>query len=254
MLRRQPIIAAGVAVLLILAGCTAGSPSTGTSAGTENRTIHVTGTGSAEAEPNQAVVRVAAVATADDAATARRRLAENTTRMRTALEEIGIGDDQIVTRRYDIRRINRPREEGAEGDAEPRYRASHAFEITLSRIDRVGTVIDTAIGNGATEVDAVEFTLSTDRRQRLQREARRAAMDDARETARGLAGSANLTVTGVKVVRTGSDGGPRPVEDAYAGAPTATAGAATDVESGPVTVVTTVRVVYTAAPAEGATA
>lgn len=246
-MRRQSLIAVGLAVLLLVAGCSAGSGSSATDADAEGRTIHVAGSGSAEAEPNQAVVDVGVVATADDAATARRQLAENVSRMRAALEAAGVGDEQITTRRYDIdRRPRRPPRE----DAEPRtqYRAVHDFEITLSETERLGTVIDTAVRNGATDVDNVEFTLSTDRRRQLERSARSAAMGDAREKAEGIAASANLTVTGVRTVRTG-DGAPRPAEGDAAAAtetPTPTLGAPSDVEAGPVTVVVTVRVVYDA--------
>jgi uncharacterized protein YggE len=244
-MRRQSLIAVGLAVLLLAAGCSAGTGSSGAASDADGRTIHVSGSGSAEAEPNQAVLSVGVVATGDDAATARQRLAENVSRMRTALDAAGVDDDQITTQRYDIDRdYRRPPREGE--DPEMHYRAVHAFEITLNQTDRVGTVIDTAVENGATEVNNIEFTLSTDRRRELEQSARRAAMADARATAEGLAGSANLTVTGVRTVRAG-DGSPRPVED-YAAAATATPrlGAPSDIESGPVTVVVTVQVVYDA--------
>lgn len=251
-MRRHSLIAVGLAVLLLVAGCSAGSGSSPAGADAEGRTIHVSGSGSAEAEPNQAVVEVAAVGTAADAATARRRLAENSTRMRAALERVGVEDDQITTRRYDIRRdLRRPRREG--GEPRTQYRAVHAYRITLSETDRVGTVIDTAVRNGATEVDNIEFTLSTDRRRQLERSARSAAMADAREKAEGIAASANLTVTGVRTVRAGGGEAPRPVEAGAAMAtatPTPTLGAPSDVEAGPVTVVVTVRVVYDAEATE----
>lgn len=245
-MRRHTLIAVGMAFLLVLAGCSTATPSRSDPA-TENTTIQVVGSGSADAEPNQAVLQVGVVATAPSAATARQRLAENTTQMRAALERIGVTDDQIVTQRYDIDRDRRERREGEEPRVQ--YRATHSFEITLNDTERVGTVIDTAVQNGATEVENIQFTLTNQRRQQLQASARQAAMADARAKARSLAASANLTITGVKVVRTGGDG-PRPVEEDFAARATAVAGggAASDVESGPVTVVTTVQVVYTAAP------
>lgn len=249
-MRRRTLVAVGLAVLLAVAGCTAGSPGA-TDGGTENSTIQVAGSGSAEAEPNQAEVRVEVVATAPDAAAARRKLARNTTRMRDALEGVGVADDQVTTLRYDIRRDHRrPRREGEE--PEVRYRAAHSYEITLSDTERVGTVIDTAVRNGATEVDDIRFTLSTDRRRELEADARAAAMADARSKARSLAATENLTVTGVEVIRTGG-GGPRPVDAEGAAMATPTAAPPSDIESGPVTVVTTVRVVYRAAPEDGET-
>jgi hypothetical protein len=253
---RRTLAAVSLAALLLVAGCSAGSPSASTteSQSSNGSTIRVAGSGSAEAEPNQAIVRVAVVETADDAVTARERLAANSSRMRNALTEIGVDRDQITTRRYDIYQdLRRPREEGEEPRVQ--YRAVHSFEITLSDIDEVGPVIDTAVENGATEIEDIQFTLTTERRRQLERNARTAAMSDAREKARGLAESANLTITGVKVVRTTASGGPRPYESGATATetPAPTAAPDTDLESGPVTVVTSVEVVYKAAPADEST-
>ncbi|MFB6195303.1 MAG: SIMPL domain-containing protein [Haloplanus sp.] len=257
-MQRHTFVAVGVAVLLVLAGCSGGgTPGQATATSTptpqQESTIQVAGSGSADAEPNQAVVQVSVVATADDAVTARQRLAENTTRMRRALRDIGIDDDQILTQRYDLYRDRRrPREEGAEPRI--RYRASHDFRITITEPDRVGKVIDTAVQSGATEIDDVRFTLSTDLRRQLERQARSAAMADARSKARSLAADANLTITGVRVIQTTGDDAPRPVEEGTRVATaTPTEAAGSDLESGPVTVTTTVRVVYEAVPEGNAT-
>jgi uncharacterized protein YggE len=243
----------GLAALLVVAGCSTGPSSSATAdapaQSESDATIRVAGSGSADAEPNQAVVDVSVVATGDDAATARQRLARNVSRMRTALADAGVAEDRITTQRYDIRQDRRrPREEGA--DPRIRYRAMHDFEITVTGPGRVGDVVDTAVANGATEVDDISFTLSVDRRRELEQRARSAAMADARAKARALAADTNLTVTGVNVIRTTRGGAPRSAEDgAYAEAtPVATGAPPTDIESGPVTVRTSVQVVYEAAP------
>jgi hypothetical protein len=259
-MQRQTLLTLGLAALLVMAGCSAGPSSSAstpdaTATAESDSTIQVAGAGSADAEPNQAVVRVSVVATGADAATARRRLAENTSRMRTALADIGVDDDRITTQRYDIYQDRRrPPEEGAEPRVE--YRAAHVFEITVTDPDRVGSVVDTAVGNGAAEVDDVTFTLSTERRRELERRARSAAMADARSKARALAADANLTVTGVDVIQTTAGDTPRPADGgAYrTETPVATGAPPSDIESGPVTVRTSVRVVYEAAPDGTATA
>ena len=256
-MRRHALISVVLAALLATAGCAgtlqSGTADAGESPAGDERTIHVAGSGSAEARPNQAVVSVSVVARADDAATARQRLARNVTRMRESLAEVGVERDQITTRRYDNDRDRRrPRREGEGTEPRVQYRAWHAFEITVEETDRVGTVIDTAVRSGATEVDRIEFTLSTERRRELEADARRAAMADAREKARSLASDANLTVTGVKVIRTGGGDAPRPSGGAAMATATPAAEPDTELESGPVTVVTTVRVVYNAEQTDGA--
>jgi uncharacterized protein YggE len=243
---RRTLATVGVVALILLAGCSGTLSGAASEAPSSNSgsTIEVSGAGSASGEPNRAVVRVGVTATAEDAVTARQRLAENVSRMRTALTELGVGDEQIATEYYDVGRDYRPpRRDGEE--PEVRYRASHDFEITLSDVERVGPVIDTAVGNGATSVDDVSFTLSAERRQRLEHRARRSAMTDARQKAETVAEAANLTVTGVHVVRVGG-GSPRPSAVEYAATATPAADGGTDVESGPVDVVANVEVVYNA--------
>jgi uncharacterized protein YggE len=80
-------------------------------------------------------------------------------------------------------------------------------------------------------------------------------MADARAKAETLADDANLTVTGVTVIRTSSVGDPRPAEEgAYmTETPAATGAPPSDLESGPVTVWATVQVVYEAGAAEHTT-
>jgi uncharacterized protein YggE len=246
-MRRQSALTLGVVLLVLVAGC-AGAGGSGATTAAEpeeqpDRQIAVAAAGSAAGTADEAVVRLGVRATDQSVVAARRALAENVTRMRDALVDAQVDPDAITTTRYDIYRDReRPRREGEEPQV--RYRAMHGFEVTVDDPERVGTVIDTAVRNGATDVDGVEFTLSAERRDRLDRTARKRAMASARDKATQLAATENLTVTGVRTVRTVSDGGPRPVAEAAMATPTATGAAPTDLESGPVSVTVRVEVVY----------
>lgn len=244
-MRRQTTLSVVAALLVLGAGCAASGGPAAEAEPTESdeKRVAVAAAGTAESTADRAVVRLGVRATDEDAVTARRSLAENVSRMREALVEAGVDEADITTTRYDIfRDRERPRRDGEE----PRvvYRATHDFEVTVDDTDRVGTVIDTAVRNGATDVDGVEFTLSTERRDRLDRSARQRAMSSARDKATQLAESENLTITGVQTVRTVDDGGPRPVADAAATQTAAAGGAPTELDSGPVSVTVRVEVVY----------
>lgn len=253
-MRHNRLLAAlGLAVMLVTAGCTGllgttNAMGSNAQAGTADTTIEVTADGQVEAEPDQAIVRVAVETTADDAATARQTLAENVSRMRTALSELGVPDDRIRTLHYDIReerRHERPKSTSGEPtNEEPTYRAVHAFEVTVNDLDRTGTVIDTAVENGATRVDGVEFTLAPETRAELHNEALAAAMESARGQADTLAASANRTVTDVDTIRTG-DTNYRPYR-VEAQAMSADGAASTSIDAGPVTVTAQVQVIYNA--------
>ena len=245
---RRLLATVGLALLLVTAGC-AGTLNPAESANAQadqsNRTdrggetISVSASGQAEADPDQAVLQVAVLASGDDANAVRERLAENATRMREALGNAGVTDDRIRTIQYSI--DQQYREEN--GDRRPAgFRGIHAFEITLSNASRAGPVIDVAVSNGADQVQSVQLTLSDERRREVRAEALRNAMDNARADADIVAESANLSLSGVHTASTGDVG----FSAVRAEALTAQADAGTQIESGPVTVTAQVSVTYNA--------
>jgi len=205
----------------------------------QNDTITVGASGQVQAAADRAVVRVGVVATGDDIERVRSDLSSNASAMRSALNEMGIEDGQIRTAYYDIS-TNR-RYGGAESE-EPAYRAIHSFAITVEDPDTVGQVVDTAVTNGADEVDGIQFTLSADKREELRQEALTEAMNTARGEASTIAAAEDLSVSGVDRVST-TEYGARPyaVETA---ALSADAGGGTSIDSGPVSVTASVTVVY----------
>ena len=201
---RDSLIVAGVAAVLVLATAgavaaglgTAGAQSTAQPA---DRTVSVDATGSAEASPDQAVLRVAATAEGNSSADVRDSLAADSESLRTALDELGVGYE---TTQYRISSVDdrerRPPSEAGDAPAAD-YRGVHAYEVTLDDPDRAGDVIDAAAGTGADVVD-VELTLSDEKRTELREDAIRAAMNDARSQADTVASAGDLRVTSVATV------------------------------------------------------
>ncbi|MFB6201536.1 MAG: SIMPL domain-containing protein [Halorhabdus sp.] len=232
-------IAAVVVALAAVGVATAVSPTA--QADGPTRQIDVAATGDVSAEPDRAVLRVGVVATADDAASARDRVAQNVTTLRSTLAEMGIPDDQIETAYYDIGQRNEKPETAGSGT----YRAVHAFEITLTDTGRVGEVIDGVVDSGANRIQGVSFTLSDDRRRSLRQQALQKAMTHARSEAATLAESANLTLAGAASI-SASDVHVRSYEVERAMMSANAGGTGTTIESGPVDVSASVQVVYNA--------
>jgi uncharacterized protein YggE len=115
--------------------------------------------------------------------------------------------------------------------------------VTLTDTETVGKAIDTAVQNGANEVQDVRYTISKEKRQDLRQQALESAMGNARRQADTVAASANLSVEGVVRVRSADyDSRPR---HGYRYAEAA-AGAGASPESGSVAVTARVNVVYNA--------
>ncbi|MFB6112471.1 MAG: SIMPL domain-containing protein [Halodesulfurarchaeum sp.] len=214
-------------------------------ASTGQTTITVSATGTEEAQPDKALLRLSVEATSPNATTARTQVAENVSEVRSALKNIGIDESNIRTTDYNIYRDEGPRPVPPKTEEQPApvFRARHGLLVEISDIDKVGRAIDVAVDAGATNVRDVQFTLSTETRQHLRLTALEKATANARSEAETLASASNLQITGVHTITTqaGYDPSPRyEVAMAYAG------GADTSIESGPVTVSASVTITYNA--------
>ena len=201
----------------------------------ESQTVSVSGVGSASAPPDRAVVRLAVVAIAEDAETAREMAAADADRMRRALRKAGVADEQVRTITYTLQTEYR------RDETEPqRFRVTHGYEVELDDIDAAGSVVDVAVGNGADRVDGVRFDLSEAALREVRDRALTEAMTEARADADAVAAAAGVGVTTVESVHVGG----RTVPVLYARETVATDAAGTVVEPGPVDVRVTVEVVY----------
>lgn len=243
---REALLAVVVAATLVVAAVgVVGLGSAGSDAPADDassRTITVSATGTAEAAPDEAVVRVSVTASGNDSGAVQSGLSADADALRSALDEL---DVEYETVDYRIREIpDRHREKRGDADA-PAYRGEHAFEVTVDDPDDTGAVIDAAADVGA-EVDNVRLTLSDAKRADLREDAIEGAMTDARSQASTIATAANLTITTAATVDA-SESQYRPVRyETAAASGDAAGGGATSVDAGDVSVTYTVRVTYNA--------
>lgn len=253
MTRTVAIVA--LALLTVTAGCLGTGP-LGSSAGPQSsgdapagdadgrdRTVAVAATGQVQAAPDRAVVRVAVTARSDSVETVRERLAENASQLRTALEESGVDADRITSSWYDIGQNYRHDEQ----PSEPRFEGQHAFTVTVNDTGRAGEVVVTAVENGATRVENVEFTITEETRNELRERALEKAIQNARGKAVVAANGTGLELAGARTVRTAdvSTQSPSSQRLTYAVANDA-GGTSTSFDGGTVTVTADVVVAYNA--------
>lgn len=253
MQRDRTIIVAALAIAVVVgagafaafgtAGAQQDVQTTNDTTDSADRTIHVSATGSADAEPDQGVARVAVTAEGESLQTVREDLATGTEDLTAALDDLGV---EYETTDYSVRESHDPHDER---DV-PEVAGQHTFEVTFDDPEMAGEVVDAVAGADA-QVRDIELTLSEQTREQLRDEAIQNAMADARQQADTVADAGGLAVAGVQTVDA-SQRDYHPVEldgAAYESAQDDAAEPPTAIAAGDVSVTYTVDVTYTASDA-----
>ncbi len=211
----------------------------------QHPSIRVTGTGEVRAAPDQATADFAVETTAGNAQLAASMNAEQMERVIAALVRAGVPRERIETRDYNVfpDYDQRPVEAGAE----PRirgYRVMNTVSATTHDIDRVGAIIDAALGAGANRVHGVRFGLRDPQRFRAQAitEATRRARADAEALASAMGVSLGM-IREASTLDIGY-GGPVPVMAREGMADAVMQSAPTPINPGEQIVRATVMIVY----------
>src|SRR5688500_4501228 len=149
--------------------------------------IVVSGEGIVKATPDQAWVRIGAESRSKSAKDAQQRNAEVMTAVQQKLAVLGIPKDAVKTVGIDLQ----PEFDYNNGRQTLRgYVARNTIEVRIDDFSKVGEILDLAVGSGATSVSGVRFDIKD--RDRVEREALRLAVVDARARAEAAAAGANL--------------------------------------------------------------
>jgi len=152
------------------------------------------GEGLVQAVPDRAWVNITAESRASSPREAQKRNADAMTPVQAKLRAAGIPADAIKTIAYDLQQewdfVNNRRVSRG-------YVARNTVEVRVDAIDRVGEVLEIAVGSGATAVGGIRFDLKE--RVKLEREALRLAVADARAKAEAAAAGAGQSIA--RVVR-----------------------------------------------------
>jgi uncharacterized protein YggE len=150
------------------------------------------GEGLVQAVPDRAWVTITAESRAGNPREAQKRNVEAMTPVQDKLRAAGIPADAIKTIGYDLQQewdfVNNRRVSRG-------YVARNTIEVRVDAIDRVGEVLEIAVGSGATAVGGIRFDLKD--RARLEREALRLAVADARAKAEAAAAGAGQAIARV---------------------------------------------------------
>ena len=168
--------------------------------------VVTTGEGVVQAVPDRAWITVTAESRASNPRDAQKRNADAMMPVQEKLRSAGVPADAIRTISYDLQQefdfVNNRRVSRG-------YVARNAIEIRVDTIDRVAELLEIAVGSGATSVGGIRFDLKD--RAKLEREALRMAVLEARRRAEAAATGAGMMVDRVMRIDAHPFGGPVPL-------------------------------------------
>ncbi len=165
--------------------------------------VVVVGEGLVLAVPDRAWITIGAESRAPSPREAQRRNTELMSPVQQKLRAAGIPADAIRTTGYDVqyewdfvngKRVGRG------------YVARNTIEVRIDTIDRVGELLEIAVGSGATSLNGIRFDMKD--QAKLEREALRLAVADARAKADAAAAGAGRTID--RIMRVDEQGGVSP--------------------------------------------
>jgi hypothetical protein len=204
----------------------------------EGDLLVATGEATVKVAPDRALVTVSAEARARSPREALRQTAEAMTAVRTRLGTAGVAAEALRTLAYDLQ----PEFDYTNGRQVLKgYVARNQLEVTIAPVERVGEIIDAAVGAGATAVADVRFVVEDPGVP--EREALRRAVTAARLRAEAMAKGAGREIA--RIVRIEEEGAsivpPPPPPVFRARAMAADAAPETPVSSGQIEVTARVR-------------
>ena len=189
--------------------------------------VVTSGVGLVQAVPDRAWITISAESRASTAREAQKRNTDAMTPVLAKLKSSGVAADAIRTIAYDVQYewdyVNGKR-------VGKGYVARNSVEVRVDSVDRVGEYLEVAVASGATSLGGVRFDLKD--RAKLEREALRLAVADARSKAEAAAAGAGRSVERIIRIEEGAiEGGPVPMPR-FARAEVAVASAAPPIETG----------------------
>jgi hypothetical protein len=162
--------------------------------------ISVDADGKVMATPDLARLTLEVETQAAAAAAAGQENAKQANALLAAVKPVLGPEDKLRTLGYRLQPVHAYKDKSSPPEIKG-YRAVNQLEVKVLDVARLGTVIDTAMKNGATRVNGPYWSHS--RLEELQRQAAVDALERARRLADALAQAAGLKIKGVDKISTG---------------------------------------------------
>ena len=233
------LVAAVALLALLVSAC--GPTTANQAAQPPQRTVSVSGAGTAYLVPDIAYIYVGVHTEKPSASEAVDENNAQTQKMIEALREFGIDAKDIRTTNFSIWPQDKYDPMTGTPTGEKVYVVDNTVYVTIRDLDKLGELLDTVIAAGANTVNSVQFDVA-DKDEALKT-ARADAVKDAKEKAQELADAAGVKLGEVQVISF-YDSTPYPVYEGKGGGGGVAAEAAVPIQPGQLTFTVTVNVTY----------
>lgn len=187
----------------------------------------VTGEGKATAVPDIAQVSLGITASGASVAQVQSQANNTINNVIAAIKKLGVGDKDIQTTNYNLR----PDYNFISGRQSIKsYVADINLTVKVRQFDKINQVIDVATSAGANQVGGLIFTLDDAMKLKVENDARKAAIDQAKTKASQIAAESGLNLGRLVNVAENPNFAPRPM--LMAGAAKADNSAPTEIQPG----------------------
>lgn len=164
----------------------------------------VSGTGEVNAAPTTASFTVGVTADAATSETAKESVTEDTNKIIAAMKGIGVPEKGIKTINYNVY----PKREFSGRNDISGYTASQDLQVKVEDVELANKALDAATANGANQVSGVQFTFDDADKEKLEDQARKQAIVNAKKKAKNIADAAGVRLG--RIVAVNESGGGQP--------------------------------------------
>lgn len=165
------------------------------------RTISVSGSGSVRVKPDIATAVLGTTKSAAKLPDAKTACDATIAQVKASLKKSGVAEEDIQSVQYQIYRVNANPQAGIKESA---WKVVHMLQVRTKKPDTIASIVDAAVGAGATDVQNISFSVDSLAKHRTK--SRELAVAAATEKALQLAALLKVNVGQVISVSEGGDG------------------------------------------------
>ena len=210
---KKLIVIVSLLLVIVLSACSAPAQAPvqqqAQPANTTPRVISVNGTGQVSLAPDVAYVYIGVQSQSDNVAQALADNNEKAQAIGNALKELGVAEGDIQTSSFNVY----PQQQyGPMGEITgTTYSVDNSVYVTVRDLTVLGRLLDTVVRNGANSINGISFDVLN--KDQAISEARRLAVDSARQQAEALALAAGVSLGDVMTINAYTTGSPVPMDN-----------------------------------------